>query len=107
MHDELFGGAAHKRILHSCGLEVQAMRPSPWYVAIAATLMLAAPILTAYPDTSLAQEYPTRPLTIIVPYVSGGTTEISARLVGQRLEARLGKPVLIENKPGAGTVIGA
>jgi tripartite-type tricarboxylate transporter receptor subunit TctC len=54
-----------------------------------------------------AQDYPTRPVTIIVPYVSGGSTEILARLVGQRLEGRLGKPVLIENKPGAGTVIGA
>jgi tripartite-type tricarboxylate transporter receptor subunit TctC len=53
-----------------------------------------------------AQDYPARPVTIVVPYVSGGTTEISARLVGQRLEARLGKPVVIENKPGAGTVIG-
>ena len=69
-----------------------------------AALMLAASWAAA---SAAAQDYPTRPVTIIVPYVSGGTTEISARLVGQRLEARLGKPVLIENKPGAGTVIGA
>ena len=42
-----------------------------------------------------------------MPYVSGGSTEILARLVGQKLEERLGKPVIVENKPGAGTVIGS
>jgi tripartite-type tricarboxylate transporter receptor subunit TctC len=72
--------------------------------SLIAALMVAASWAAA---SAAAQDYPTRPVTIIVPYVSGGTTEISARLVGQRLEARLGKPVLIENKPGAGTVIGA
>jgi tripartite-type tricarboxylate transporter receptor subunit TctC len=77
------------------------MRLSRSHAAIIAALMLAA-----HSGASHAQDYPTRPLTIIVPYVPGGSTEISARLVGQRLEARLGKPVLIENKPGAGTVIG-
>jgi tripartite-type tricarboxylate transporter receptor subunit TctC len=72
-------------------------------IAIVAAVAAAVP-----PCVSIAtgQEYPTRPITIVVPYVSGGTTEISARLVGQRLEARLGKPIVIENKPGAGTVIG-
>lgn len=54
-----------------------------------------------------AQDYPTRPITIVVPYTPGGSTEIMARLVGQKLEERLGKSVIIENKPGAGTVIGS
>jgi tripartite-type tricarboxylate transporter receptor subunit TctC len=72
-------------------------------IAIVAALATAAP---ASRSIATAQDYPTRPITIVVPYVSGGTTEISARLLGQRLEARLGKPVVIENKPGAGTVIG-
>jgi tripartite-type tricarboxylate transporter receptor subunit TctC len=54
-----------------------------------------------------AQDYPTRPITLIVPYTPGGSTEILARIVGQKLEARLGKSVIIENKPGAGTVIGS
>jgi tripartite-type tricarboxylate transporter receptor subunit TctC len=73
------------------------------FTAIIAALVLAANCASL----AGAQDYPTRPVTIIVPYVSGGSTEILARLVGQRLEGRLGKPVLIENKPGAGTVIGA
>ena len=69
--------------------------------------LIAGCALAASWSVASGQDYPTRPVTIIVPYVSGGSTEILARLVGQRLEARLGKPVLIENKPGAGTVIGA
>src|SRR5256885_4821254 len=82
----------------------QAMRSMRSGASLIAALMLAASFAAA---SAAAQDYPTRPVTIIVPYVSGGTTEISARLVGQRLEARLGKPVLVENKPGAGAVIGA
>jgi len=54
-----------------------------------------------------AEDYPTKTITIIVPYTPGGSTEILARLVGQKLEERLGKSVVIENKPGAGTVIGS
>jgi len=54
-----------------------------------------------------AQDYPTRPITIVVPYTPGGSTEILSRFVGQKLEERLGKSVVIENKPGAGTVIGS
>jgi tripartite-type tricarboxylate transporter receptor subunit TctC len=68
--------------------------------------LAASGLIAALPDAR-AQDYPSKPITIIVPYVSGGSTEILARLVGQKLEERIGKPVLVENKPGAGTVIGA
>jgi tripartite-type tricarboxylate transporter receptor subunit TctC len=44
-----------------------------------------------------AQDYPTRPITIVVPYTPGGSTEILSRFVGQKLEERLGKSVVIEN----------
>src|SRR5882757_7507381 len=67
-------------------------------VLVAATLM-AAP---AY-----AQSYPTRPVTIVVPFAAGGGSDLLGRLVAQKLEERLGKPFIIENKPGAGTVIAA
>src|SRR5262249_20699060 len=44
--------------------------------------------------------------TIVVPYAPGGATEILARIIGQKLEQRFGKSFIVENKPGAGTVIG-
>ena len=54
-----------------------------------------------------AQTYPTRPVTFVVPFAPGGGTEFLARLLGQRLEQRLGKPFVIENRPGGGGVTGA
>ncbi|MGZ3359404.1 MAG: Bug family tripartite tricarboxylate transporter substrate binding protein, partial [Xanthobacteraceae bacterium] len=54
-----------------------------------------------------AQEYPSRPVLFVVPYAPGGGTETMARLLGRRLEQRLGKPFVIDNRPGAGTAIGA
>ena len=54
-----------------------------------------------------ADQYPNRPVTIIVPFAAGGGTDLLARLVGGMLELQLGKSFVIDNKPGAGTVIGA
>jgi tripartite-type tricarboxylate transporter receptor subunit TctC len=54
-----------------------------------------------------AQDYPSRPVTLIVPFTPGGAVDVVARLLGQHLSDRLGKPVIIENRPGAGTVIAA
>src|SRR5260221_286916 len=54
-----------------------------------------------------AETYPTRPVTFVVPFAPGGGTEFLARLLGQRLEQRLGNPFVIENRPGGGGVIGA
>jgi tripartite-type tricarboxylate transporter receptor subunit TctC len=71
--------------------------------AFAALLSLAV----VSPPAARAHDYPTKTITIIVPYTPGGSTEILARMVGQKLEERLGKSVVIENKPGAGTVIGS
>jgi tripartite-type tricarboxylate transporter receptor subunit TctC len=59
------------------------------------------------PRFAVAQAYPTRPVTIVVPFAAGGGTDLLARLVAQRLEQRLGKPFLIENKPGASTTLAA
>jgi tripartite-type tricarboxylate transporter receptor subunit TctC len=53
------------------------------------------------------QDYPARPVTIVVPTGPGGGMEMVARLVAPKLEQRLGKPFVIENRPGAGTNIGA
>lgn len=53
-----------------------------------------------------ANDYPSRPVTIIVPYPPGGTPDVVARIVASGVEAQLGKPIVIENKPGAATTIG-
>jgi tripartite-type tricarboxylate transporter receptor subunit TctC len=52
-----------------------------------------------------AEDYPSRPVSFIVPFASGGGTDILARLLGQKLETRLGKSFVVENRPGSGTVI--
>jgi hypothetical protein len=54
-----------------------------------------------------AQDYPTRAVTIIVPFTPGGSTDIIARMLAQKLEQRFGKSFVVENRPGAGTIIAA
>ena len=54
-----------------------------------------------------AQDYPTRPITLVVPFAPGGGVDQMARLVAGKLEQRLGKTFVIENKPGAGSIIAA
>jgi tripartite-type tricarboxylate transporter receptor subunit TctC len=53
-----------------------------------------------------AQSYPTKPVKIIVPFTAGSATDILARLVGEQLGRTLGQPFVIENKPGAGGIVG-
>jgi tripartite-type tricarboxylate transporter receptor subunit TctC len=53
-----------------------------------------------------AQTYPTRPVTIIVPTTAGGGTDIISRLIGEQLSKQLGQPFVVENRPGAGLVVG-
>jgi tripartite-type tricarboxylate transporter receptor subunit TctC len=68
---------------------------------------LTALFAFAATPSARADDYPTRPVTLVVPYTPGGSTEILARIIGQQLGARLGQAVVVEMKPGAGTVIGA
>jgi tripartite-type tricarboxylate transporter receptor subunit TctC len=72
-------------------------------LALAATL-LAAPTLLA--TQSLAQDYPTRPVKIIVPFGAGGPADVTARLIGNVLQESFGQPFVVENRTGAGGVIG-
>ena len=53
-----------------------------------------------------AQHYPDRPIRLIVPYSTGGGTDLMARIIGQELTKSFGQPVVVDNKPGAGAVIG-
>lgn len=54
-----------------------------------------------------AQPYPTRPIRLIIPYPAGGPTDFVGRIVGQKLSQSLGQQVVVDNRPGAGTIIGS
>ncbi|MFF7395919.1 Bug family tripartite tricarboxylate transporter substrate binding protein [Achromobacter sp. NPDC008082] len=74
-------------------------RVRTWAVACVLSLPLAG--------GAMAQSYPSRPISLVVPFPAGGTTDVLARALGQELAKRLGQPVVVENKPGAGSTLGA
>lgn len=71
------------------------------------TLLAAALLAVLSSGTALAQDYPARPLRMIVPYPAGALTDTLARAIGDRLSSALKQPVVVENRPGAGTLVGA
>lgn len=77
--------------------------------AVLTVCALAVAILprTAAEAQESAAQYPSRPITFVVPFAPGGVTGLFARILGQKLEQRLGKPFIIDHKPGGGGVTGA
>ena len=82
---------------------MQARRRALKHLAIGS---LAAAHVTS-PSVSRAQSYPDRPVSLVVPFPPGGTTDVLAHVVAEQLGKRLGVPVPVDNKPGANTIIGA
>lgn len=77
----------------------QLLRPRSLFAALVlGTVALSSSVI--------AQSYPTRPVRIVVPFAAGGPADVYARFVGQRMADALGQPFVVENKPGAGSVIG-
>jgi tripartite-type tricarboxylate transporter receptor subunit TctC len=69
--------------------------------------LLAAALCAALPMASVAQDYPNRPIQFIVPYTPATTADVLARLLGPRITQRWNQPVVVDNKAGAGGLIGA
>src|SRR3982751_3281733 len=68
---------------------------------------LALLLFAVFSVSAHGQNFPSKPVRVVVPFPAGGTTDIVARLVGQRMSESMGQPVLVENKGGAGGQIGA
>jgi tripartite-type tricarboxylate transporter receptor subunit TctC len=67
---------------------------------------IAAALLALLHQPARADDYPTRPVTMIVPWAAGGAVDALARIAAPKLTERLGKPIVIENRPGGGSTIG-
>jgi tripartite-type tricarboxylate transporter receptor subunit TctC len=68
---------------------------------------LSAFLIAVLTGSAAAQDYPNRPVTIVVPFTAGGPTDLVGRVIGERIKTLLGQPVIVENVPGAGGTIGA
>jgi tripartite-type tricarboxylate transporter receptor subunit TctC len=69
-------------------------------------VLLCAALLAMFAGVSAAQNYPNRPIRLIVPFSAGGSTDVTARIVGQKLGEALGHTVVVDNRPGAAATIG-
>jgi tripartite-type tricarboxylate transporter receptor subunit TctC len=74
---------------------------------LAVTLCALAALAAASLPAAFAQDYPTRPIKLIVPFPPGGTLDVTGRLVAQKLQESLGQPVIVESKGGAAGTIGS
>lgn len=78
------------------------MKSTFFAAAIAALSVALAPA-----GPAAAQDFPTRPVTLVIPFAAGGSTDLVGRLIAERMAAELGQPVVVENKGGAGGNLGA
>lgn len=76
-------------------------------ISVSGRGLICAALLTVVVPAARAQEYPQKPITLVVPFTPGGTTDILAREIGTRLQAAYGQSVIIDNRAGAGGSLGA
>ena len=76
-----------------------------WISLLTAALVCA--LLPASPSPSVADDYPSKGITMIVPFPAGGRTDVIGRIIAQYMQGAIGKPVAIVNKPGASSVLGS
>jgi tripartite-type tricarboxylate transporter receptor subunit TctC len=69
-------------------------------------LAVGAAALSAVPQIAWAQVYPSRPITVVVPFAPGGATEVIARSLAERMRITLGQSIIVENATGAGGTVG-
>jgi tripartite-type tricarboxylate transporter receptor subunit TctC len=69
--------------------------------------LLTLAVCLGFAQSVNAEPFPSRPVTLVVPYAAGGATDALARTLGRKLTERLNQPVVIENRPGAGTIAAA
>src|SRR4029450_2178004 len=68
---------------------------------------VVAIVVIALPALCTAQQYPSRAVRLVVPFAPGGSTDVLARIVGQRLTAAVRQPVIVDNRPAAGGTTGS
>ena len=84
------------------------MTPSSRVIALAGLFALTlGPAVAQNTASDAAKDFPSRSIKIVVPFPAGGPSDVLARLIGQKMSEDWGQPVVIENRPGANTVIGA
>ena len=77
------------------------------FLSVTGAGAIVSSVATAFPQHAFAQSYPTRPIKFVVGFGAGGATDVIGRLMAKKIGDALGQPIIIENKAGASSNIGA